>query len=85
MKMGPALGFAEVQRLLAAGAGLPADGRLDLAQVERIDSAGLSYLLEMTRRARAKGVQLRLVGVSEQPHALARFFGVHDLLSFDEP
>jgi ABC-type transporter Mla MlaB component len=82
MKIEAALNFAEVQRLLAAGAEPPADGRLDLSRAGRIDSAGLSFLLEMTRRARTKGIQLQIEGAGEQPLALARFFGVHDLLNF---
>jgi anti-anti-sigma factor len=83
MKLSGMLDFAAVQKLLTQGATPPADGRLDLHSVERIDSAGLSFLLEMTRRAGVKGQQLRIVGAGEQPRALAHFFGLQEILKFD--
>ena len=36
---------------------------LDLARCSRIDSAGAAYLLERTRRARARGLTLRIIKI----------------------
>lgn len=71
------LSFATVPALLRRAAGA---AELDLAGVTRADSAGLSLLLELTRRAGGKGLRLR--NANDQVRGLARFFGVDSLLDF---
>lgn len=73
------LSFATVGAALAAHGGATV---LDLAAVSRVDSAGLSLLLELTRRAKARGAGLEIRNASEQVRGLASFFGVDSLLNF---
>lgn len=68
------LGFAEVGGLLASLDGLAASGSLDLAAITQVDSAGLSLLLELRRRAQRQGRELTLVNAPAQLLDLARFF-----------
>ena len=73
------LSFASVPALLR---GLAATDELDLAAVTRTDSAGLSFLLELTRRAHARSQTLIIRNASDQVRGLALFFGVDSLLNF---
>ncbi len=57
---------------------------IDLAQVERSDSAGLALLTEWLRQARRRGARLRFVGLPEQMRSLARVSGVLDILPLAE-
>ncbi|MBI2383928.1 MAG: STAS domain-containing protein [Gammaproteobacteria bacterium] len=68
-----------LERLAAA---LPRSGSLtlDLSAVRYADSAGVSLLLELVRRAQAAGTQLQLAGAPEQLRRLTKFFGVDGLL-----
>ena len=67
--------------LLGALDALSAGDALDLGPVERIDSAGVSLLLELTRRARERRqAGLMLCNPSTQVRALIAFLGVEDLL-----
>ena len=75
-----ALSFATATGLLHALDGQA--GPLDLAQVPRADSAGLSLLLELTRRAKARGDTLTIVNANAQVRSLAQFFGVDSVLTF---
>jgi anti-sigma B factor antagonist len=55
---------------------------LDLAQVERIDAAGLGILLTLRAWARSRGIQLHLMNVPErvaQLLELTRLDGVFDI------
>ena len=74
------LSFATAPALLRS---LDAAARIDLGGVTRCDSAGLALLLELTRRARTRGVTLSLGNANEQLLGLARFFGVDSLLKFE--
>lgn len=65
--------------VLKAAPALTAGGVLDLSGVTRADSAGISLLLELTRRA---GGSLKFSGAPQQVVQLARFFGVDSVLSF---
>lgn len=56
------------------------DGVVDLSSVRRADSAALSVLLAARRRALAKGVECRIVGLPEDLRTLARLYGVEPLL-----
>ena len=78
------LDFARVPRLLDGADALVAAGTLDLSGVRRADSAGLALLLELSRRARARGIELRLRGANEQVAGLARFFGLDKVLRYDD-
>jgi len=53
---------------------------LDLSGVTRVDSAGLSLLLELTRLARAQHRELRFTGAPEPLQRLAGFFGLSEVL-----
>ncbi len=68
-RLAGALGFAEVPRWLAQ-------------LVTRADSAGLSLLLELTRRAQARKTTLELHGANAQIIGLAQFFGLDKVLHF---
>lgn len=77
------LSFARVPQWLAQAATLSASDTLDLSRVTRADSAGLALLLELTRRAKARGAVLKLHGAPDQVVDLARFFGLQSILGFD--
>ena len=77
------LSFARVPQWLAQAAALSANDTLDLSRVTRADSAGLALLLELTRRAKARGAVLKLRGAPDQVIDLARFFGLQAILGFD--
>ena len=51
-----------------------ADATLDLAKCPRIDSAGAAYLIERSRRAKARGVSLKVVNANQQVKNLLGFF-----------
>lgn len=68
------LGFAEVGNLLGQLDAMAASGEVDLSGVTHIDSAGLSLLLELTRRARRSGKTVSLANAPAQLRDLARFF-----------
>jgi phospholipid transport system transporter-binding protein len=77
----PALSFSTVPALLSQADGLLAAGVLDLSGVTRADSAGISFLLELNRRAQARGVPLRITGANEQIRSLLKFFGLDGILT----
>ncbi len=76
-----ALNFSTVPAVLAQADSLVAAGVLDLATVTRADSAGVSLLLELSRRAQKRGVQLRITGANEQIRSLLKFFGLDGILT----
>ena len=76
-----ALNFSTVSVVLAQADSLIAAGTLDLATVTRADSAGISLLLELSRRAQKRGVQLRITGANEQIRSLLKFFGLDGILT----
>ena len=53
---------------------------LDLAQVERTDSAGLALLIEWLRRAQAANRTLRFANIPAQVQTLIRINGLQDAL-----
>lgn len=57
---------------------------LDLAACPRIDSAGAAYLLERTRRARGKGIQLRVINANQQVQNLLRFFELDEVVAVNQ-
>lgn len=76
-----ALSFSTVPKLLAQADKLSETGTLDLSSVTRADSAGVSFLLELNRRAQARGIQLRIAGANEQIRSLLKFFGLDGILA----
>jgi ABC-type transporter Mla MlaB component len=56
---------------------------LSLSAVTRTDSAGLAYLMELTRRGRARGVELKFTDAPAQVVQLAHFFGLEPVLKFE--
>lgn len=77
-----ALSFARVPHWLAQADTLAAAGSLDLSAITRADSAGLALLLELTRRARARGQTLQLRNPPAQLVELSKFFELDTLLRF---
>ena len=77
------LSFASVPAALDQADALIADGQIDLSGVTRTDSAGLALLLELTRRARVDGKQLRLSGAAKQLRDLVKFFELDAALSLE--
>lgn len=77
-----ALSFSQVPRWLAQADTLAAAGSIDLAAITRADSAGLALLLELTRRAKARGQNLQLRNPPAQLIELTNFFGLEALLRF---
>lgn len=80
-----ALGFDTVPDLLARGAdwvrATPGPLTIDLAAVERIDSAGLALLVEWVNRAQGRTV--RFANVPEQARQLVRVYGLSAALGLD--
>jgi phospholipid transport system transporter-binding protein len=72
-----------VAAVLAASVGvpLPTTGRVDLKDVDPVDSAGVAVLLEWKRRALAEGIQLAFESVPPTMVSLAELYGVDELLS----
>jgi len=58
---------------------------LDLAGIERIDSAGIALVVEWARRARGTGASMRLVNVPAGMLALSKTTGLIRLLNIDDP
>ena len=78
------LSFTTVPPLLAnSGALFEADEAmitLDLQEVERADSAGLSLLIQWWRQARAIDKQIQYINLPGQMRAMAELSGLTDLL-----
>lgn len=53
---------------------------VDLGEVSELDSSALAMLLAWLREARARGRELSFVGLPEGLVAIARLYGVADLL-----
>lgn len=74
------LGFAEVGGELASLDELCTAGTIDLSAITQVDSAGLSMLLELCRRAQRQGRELQLANAPAQLRDLARFFKLETAL-----
>ncbi|WP_428309702.1 STAS domain-containing protein [Hydrocarboniphaga sp.] len=68
------LTFATLKAHLPEMDRVAADGTLDLARCTRIDSAGAAYLIESSRRAKARGGSLNIVNANQQVKNLLHFF-----------
>ena len=80
MSLPSSLDFGSVNAALAEGAALVAGGTLDLSAVSRADSAGIALLLELTRLAQARGIQLKIQGANSQIRSLLTFFKLNEVL-----
>lgn len=65
-------------------AGLLQAACVDLSGVTQVDSAGIALLLELQRRASARGATLKLAGAPAQLRRMSAFFDVDSLLSFQD-
>lgn len=78
------LSLASVPGRLAEADALARAGTLDLSGITHADSAGLAFLLELTRRARTAGTPLQLTGLPAQLRSLVNFFELDTLLPLSE-
>ncbi|MDP3857891.1 MAG: STAS domain-containing protein [Stagnimonas sp.] len=81
MRLEGELSLKTVPLRLAEADAIVAAGQLDLSGISQADSAGLAFLLELTRRARAAGTPLRLLNPPPQLASLVHFFDLDTMLS----
>lgn len=74
------LTFAHMRQWLGRLDELASRTELDLSRITRVDSAGASFLLELTRRARTRGQDLRLTGAPAQLRSLLEFLQIDSVL-----
>lgn len=79
------LSFASVPRLLDGADALITGAQLDLSGVSKADSAGVAFLLELTRRAKRAGRTITFVGAPPQVRDLIRFFDLESALQLNSP
>ena len=77
------LTFASVPSLLAQADQLASGPQVDLSGVGKCDSAGVAFLLELTRRAKRAGRTLTIAGAPAQTRDLIRFFDLESALKLD--
>lgn len=81
-----ALSFETIPEVLARTAeyvarpDLPQRLTIDFAQVTGVDSSAVALLLEWLRQAKARGTTLAFVNLPASLLALARLYGVSDLI-----
>ncbi len=91
LRLAGALDFANAPVLWRQGraifeAGGAVSREIDLAAVERTDSAGVALLIDWTRQARAQGGNLRLRHVPQQMLAIVQASGVQAVFDIaDDP
>lgn len=87
MLEGP-LTFASVPALDARArelaAGLPARARVDLAQVSRIDSAGVAFLVALWRRACEQGGSLVFEPIPDGLYPLLQLYDLESIITGPE-
>lgn len=59
------------------------DGQIDLSAVEKVDSAGLAFLVKWAQARLAAGGRLQLSGASDAFIKLVRLYGVAELFNLD--
>ena len=72
---------ASAPAVLANSARYLEAGHLDLSGVTRVDSAAVALLLELTRRAKAKGKPLVFSGFTPALGRWLEFFGIGPMLN----
>lgn len=65
----------------SVGVPLPQTGRVDLKDVDPVDSAGVALMLEWKRRAAAEGKALAFDNIPASMASLAELYGVDGLLT----
>jgi ABC-type transporter Mla MlaB component len=75
------LTFATLATHLRELSSVAGDDTLDLSRCPRIDSAGAAYLLERTRRAKARGVSLKVINANQQIQNLLGFFELNSVVA----
>lgn len=81
MSLPKSLDFSTAPAALDDADKLIASGTLDLSAVTRADSAGVALLLELTRRAQARSIQLKIKGANPQIRSLLEFFKLSEVLA----
>jgi ABC-type transporter Mla MlaB component len=74
------LTFASVREWLPRADEFACSGRIDLARVTRVDSAGAALLLELTRRAEHDGRELVFANAGQPLRSLLEFLQIDDVL-----
>ena len=82
MIQGP-LDFRSIEAWLPRADALSASGSIDLSAITRIDSSGVSFLLELSRRAAAQGKALRFSHPPKNLRGLLEFLEVDAVLDVD--
>jgi len=59
------------------------DGQIDLSAVEKVDSAGLAFLVKWAQARLAAGEHLHVSGASDSFIKLANLYGVAGLFNLD--
>ena len=78
------LTMQSVPEQLKRSASLISGGVLDLSGITQADSAGVAFLLELTRRAASKGGSIRFTGAPKQLLELTRFFELDEAIDLRE-
>lgn len=74
------LSFESMKELLPQADQLAASGTIDLADITKVDSAGVAFLLELTRRAKKHGRTLEFTRPSQQLRGLLEFLQLDGVL-----
>lgn len=77
------LDFASINQWLPRADELSSQDSLDLSGITRADSCGVSFLLELTRRAAARGRTLRLQKLPQSLQGLLEFLQLEAALNID--
>lgn len=72
--------IASMDQWLLRADELARNSAIDLGKLERVDSAGASFLLELTRRARRNGHELHFDNAPEQLRSLLKFLQLEGVL-----
>ncbi|MGQ0618318.1 MAG: STAS domain-containing protein [Panacagrimonas sp.] len=74
------LSFESMPDWLRKADEIVASGTVDLGGVTRVDSAGVAFLLELTRRAGRTGSELNFVNAGNSLKSLLEFFEIDGVL-----
>ena len=74
------LGFAQMREWLPQADDLAGRGCIDLAGITRMDSSGAAFLLELTRRANRRGLDLIFINATPQSRGLLEFLQINSVL-----
>lgn len=77
------LTFAHMREWLPQAEALSKRDAFDLAQIERLDSAGAAFLLDLTRRASSQGHALKLINAPSQVRGLLESLQLDGVLKLE--